>query len=503
MNRESSFPNLTRRHLLKGTAAAAVASLLPWQRAIAGAQRLSSNAQPIPSGTITPVPVTVTANAAGAVLPAFAGLAYPKGKILGSLFTGADKSLIGMFKRLGPSLLRLGGTPVDQSVWTPNGPGGVQGHVSPKDIENLAAFIKATGWECLYAINLAGATTPALAVEEAAFVSEKLGPSLVSIELGNEPDFYGRHGQPFAGNWSLDQYVTLWTKYRNAIANRLPNLPISGPASGGNPFTWTIPFGQTAAGQNINMLTQHYYVADGQVAGSTVDNLLQTGLHRDLVRELAALQAQSQSMGIPFRMNECNSYFSNGGDPAPINIPATYTSALWGLDYMFMCAQAGAQGVNFEGGGNVPGYSPMLNDANSVTAVCPLYYAMLLFTLAGTGNVLETVVSPGALNVTAYALSKTTGGLSVVVLNKESDTNIQLQIELPQDVTKASLIELTQRSPGAAGPNLLATSGVTIQGAQVSTSGAFSPSAPYTLTPEINQVSCYVPALSAALIQLA
>jgi len=502
MNGESRFPNLTRRHLLKGTAAAAAASLLPWQRAIATTQRAASSRQPIPSGAITPVPLTVTANAAGSVLPAFAGLAYPKGKILGSLFTGADKSLIGMFKRLGPSLLRLGGTPVDQSVWTPNGPGGVQGHVSPKDIENLAAFIKATGWQCLYGINLAGATTPALAVDEATYVYEKLGSSLVSIELGNEPDFYGRPGQPFAGNWSFDQYIALWTKYRNAIVNSLPTIPISGPASGGNPFTWTVPFGQTVAGQNINMLTQHYYVGDGQVATSTVDNLLQTGLHHDLVRELAALRSQSESLGIPFRMNECNSYFSNGSNPAPINIPATYTAALWALDYMFMCAQGGAQGVNFEGGGNVAGYSPMLNDANGVTAVCPLYYAMLLFTLAGTGTVLETVVSPGALNVTAYALSSPSGGMSVVVLNKESSANIQLQIELPQNVTKASLMELTQLSPGATGPNLLATSGVTIQGAEVSTGGAFSPAAPYQLTPDVNQVSCYVPALSAVLIQL-
>jgi len=422
--------------------------------------------------------------------------------MLGELFTGSDTTLINVFKLLGPSLLRLGGTPTDQSVWTPNGPGGVQGHVSPTDIDNLAAFLNATQWKCLYGINLAGATTPALAVEEAEYVLNKLGPALVSIELGNEPDFYGRSGQPFAGKWSFDKFIALWTEYRNAIVNRLPNIPISGPASGGNPTTWTVPFAQRVTGDRINMLTQHYYVADGQVASATVENLLQTSLHRDLVRELAALKSEAVSQGIPFRMNECNTYFSNGPHPNPINIPATYTSALWGLDYLFICAQGGAQGINFEGGGGNPGYSPLLNGSKSVIQVCPLYYAMLLFTMAGTGTVLETVVSPGALNVTGYALRTASGGLSVVVVNKESSANIELELSLPQDVTSGSLLEMTQLSPGAAGPNLLATTGVTIQGGTVLTNGSFSPAAPYKLTPSKNTVTCYVPALSAALIQL-
>ena len=356
-------------------------------------------------------------------------------------------------------------------------------------------------WTCLYGINLAGpkpwVTNPALAAQEAAYVQAKLGSRLVSIELGNEPDFYGNPGQPFAGNWSLNQYLALWNQFREAVVRETPGIAVSGPAAAGDTTTWTVPFGQAVGSQKINLLTQHYYVGNAFSPTSTVQKLLQTSLNQDLVRELAALKAGAENIGVPFRMNECNTYFNT----ALVNISGSYAATLWGLDYLFICAQGGAQGVNIEGGGPTPSYCPVLNNANSVTAISPLYYALLLFNLAGTGTVLDTVVSSGGLNVTGYALNKDAGGLSIVLVNKES-TDIQVPIELPQNYTSGKLIELTQCSPGATSPNAMAASGVTIQGAQVLTNGNFYPAAPYWCTPTANQVTAYVPALSAVLIQL-
>jgi hypothetical protein len=501
------LPMLTRRNMLKNGLGFAASSLLAGRGASLRAAAFSASAgnQPYPSGSIAQVPITLTSNIVGAVPNGFVGLAYSKEKMLGTLFTGWDPTLIGLFKRLGPSILRIGGSTVDDSVWDPGGPGGRQGYVSPADVNNLAAFLKATGWKCIYGINLGGAATgatnPSLAGQEAAYVYKTLGSQLASFEIGNEPDFYGRVGNQWANDWSFDKFMALWNQYRTAIVRAAAGAAMSGPADAGDPTTWTVPFGEAVTSSKINMLTQHYYVTGATASNATLANLLDVSLHRDVLRELAALKAASQSLGIPFRMNECGDFYSSSPTALPNDIAGSYTSALWSLDYMFMCAQGGASGVNFESGGNVWGFPPLLNEADYVCNVCPLYYGMLLFTLAGTGTGFETVVSPGSLNVTAYGLHRSVGGFSMVVLNKEFSQNIQLDIVLPRTVSEATLIEMNQRSPGASGPNIMATSGVTIQGSEVSVDGSFSPSAPYHLNPSGNRLTCYVPPLSAVLIQ--
>ena len=77
-------------------------------------------------------------------------------------------------------------------LWTPSANGTHQ-QISPTNVKNLAGFLQATGWLCLYAVNLA-TSTPALAAEEVAFAVSALGESLLGIEIGNEPDEYGVHG---------------------------------------------------------------------------------------------------------------------------------------------------------------------------------------------------------------------------------------------------------------------------------------------------------------------
>jgi hypothetical protein len=75
-------------------------------------------------------------------------------------------------------------------------------------------------------------------------------------------------------------------------------------------------------------------------------------------------------------------------------------------------------------------------------------------------------------------------------------------VALPQTANSATLLAMTQLSSGAKGPGLTATDGVTIQGASVNLDGTFSPSTAYTLTANSPQLTCYVPALSAVLIQV-
>jgi hypothetical protein len=495
------YPVLTRRRALQSSLAAAASILLDGCGGSIGRgaptpvpSPVSGNTQPTPSGPISGASLTVTATAVGEIGPAFAGLSYEKSSLVENpyLFTGSNNNLIGMFQRFGMGILRIGGDSVDRNTWTPIGAGRTAGQIAPGDVDALAAFVKATGWQCLYGINLGGAgpnpyssgsytatTTPALAAEEAAYVAAQMGSSLLGIEIGNEPDLYG--STYFSGkSWTLSTFESLWAEFRAAIVAQTPGVSVTGPADAGNESSWTVPFGQWATKGSITLLTQHYYRGNGQSSASTAANLVTPD--PTLVSDLATLEGGAQLIDVPFRMSECNSYYNGGAD----GVSDAYCSSLWVIDFLFDCALGGCSGANFHGGGNGEGYTPSL-----------------FFTLVGLGTLYTTQLTGiGGVNVTAYAVKPDAGGLNLIVVNKDGTQNLQLAISLPQSASSATLLELTQLSPGATGPSLSATSEVTIQGASVGVDGSFSSGAPYALEMSGAQVTCYVPALSAVLVQI-
>ena len=504
----------TRRQAIHSTLAAAATALLAGCGSSVSSSTTGTgspgnpNQQPTPSGPMTNASLSVTNTASGSIGPAFAGLSYEKSSLTEPLFSGSNSNLIGLFKRLGSSVLRIGGNSVDRNVWTPAGAGQTSGQIAPADVDALAAFLKATGWQCLYGVNLGGsgpapytsgsltaATTPTLAAEEVAYVSAQLGSSLLGIEIGNEPDLYG--SSYYTGTtWTVSTFETVWEQFRSAIVTQTPGVSITGPADASNESKWTVPFGQWATKNNITLLTQHYYRGNGQSASSTAANLITAD--PTIISDLSILNAGAQGIGVPFRMSECNSYYNGGAD----GVSDSYASSLWVLDYLFDCALGGAAGVNFHGGGNGSGYTPIADSDGTVVEARPEYYGMLLFTLAGQGSLLAATVSAGSLNATAYAVKSSSGAINLIVNNKDLTNNLNLSIQLPQSAGSATLLEMTQLSAGASAPSLTATSGITIQGASVGASGSFSPGTAYTLTLSGTQLNCYVPALSAVLIQI-
>jgi len=514
----STRPSITRRQAIHGALALTASSLLPGcgsppSNSPTGAPPQTGNPQPAPSGSITAASLAVTASSAGSIGPAFAGLSYEKSTIYENpyLFGAPNANLIALFKLIGPSVLRIGGNSVDRNVWTPTGAGHTAGQVAPSDIDALAAFVKAAGWQCLYGINLGGAgpnpytsgslvaaTTPALAAAEIAYAYQAFGSSLLGFEIGNECDLYG--GSYFSGaTWNVSTFEALWSQFRTAIVTQTPAVAslCTGPADAGNDSSWTVPFGNYATKSQISLLTQHYYRGNGQSASSTAANLVTPD--PALISNLQTLNAGATGIGVPYRLSECNSYYAGGSD----GVSDAYCSSLWVLDFLFDCALNGAVGTNFHGGGNGDGYTPIADSGGAVVEARPEYYGILFFTLAGQGSLYTTSLSGiGALNITAYAVKTASGGLNILVVNKDSAQNLQLTVELPQSASSATLIEMTQLTSGSAGPSLSATSGVTIQGASVGANGSFSPGAAYTLNASGAQVTCYVPYLSAVLIQI-
>ncbi len=512
---------LKRRQAIQGALALAASALLPGCGSASGSSSSgspgggssNSNPQPAPSGSVTAASLSVTATSAGSIGPAFAGLSYEKSTLYENpyLFTSTNANLIALFKLIGPSILRIGGNSVDRNVWTASGAGQTAGQIAPNDVNALAAFVKAAGWQCLYGINLGGAgpvpytsgslvaaTTPALAAEEIAYAYQAFGSSLFGFEIGNECDLYG--SSYFTGaTWNLATYEALWTQFRTAIVAQTPAVAslCTGPADAGSESSWTVPFGQYATKSEISLLTQHYYRGDGQSASSTAANLITPDA--TLVSDLETLNTGAKGVGVPYRVSECNSYYNGGAD----GVSDAYCSSLWIVDFLFDCALNGSVGANFHGGGDSDGYTPIADSGGAVVEARPEYYGILLFTLAGQGTLYTASLSGiGSLNITAYAVKTSSGALNVIVVNKDSAQNLQLTVQLPQSASSATLLEMTQLTAGASGPSLSATSGMTIQGASVSANGSFSLGAAYTLSVSGTELTCYVPYLSAVLIQI-
>jgi hypothetical protein len=433
--------------------------------------------------------LTVTTNVIGSVPSRFMGLSYEKLTMSYAYFHTSNHDLIALFRRLGDGVLRIGGGSVDQILFT-SGDKGTHSQVTPLNITALAGFLQATGWLCLYGVNFA-TSTPALAAEEVGYVVSALGSNLLGIEIGNEPDEYSVAGHFFVGNWSFQDFIARWDLFRAAIVETAPNVPITGPAAGGgnNITTWTLPFGQAVTASEITLLTQHYYRASGGSPTSTAAFLISPDIQ--LMNDLTLLNAGAQQLGIPYRMSECNSFYG-GGAPG---VSDSYASSLWVIDFLFVAAVNGASGINMHGGGSGPGYTPIADDSGGVIEARPEYYGLLFFSMAGPGTLLETQLSAGGVDATAYAVRSASGGLNVMLVNKDPLQNLTITIETNQRIQTATLQLMT-------GASLAAINGVVIQGATVNKDGSFAPVSPDTLTPSGTQTTCLVPALSAALISI-
>jgi hypothetical protein len=443
--------------------------------------------------------LNVRADAVGTFGRGFVGLSYDKQALHKPLFTGTNSDFIGLFSRLGEGVLRIGGASVDDNVWTPDGKGRTPGQIAPSDVDSLASFLRATGWTCIYGVNLGGsatgATTPELAAAEVSYVAEQLGSSLAGIELGNECERYGDPGGYCAYNWTLEMFESLWMQYHAAIVALTPNAPISGPGAGRDVYGWTIPFGEYVTRNSIHLLTQHYDRGPGNGSDATIDNLLSAD--PALSALLQQLTYGAQSIDVPFRIAECNSYSGGGAH----GISDAYASSLWAIDMIFNSALGGAAGVNFHSSDNAIS-TPIADSGGAAINPQPIFYGLLMATMAGNGALLSTELGAGSLNVTSYAVRNPDGGMSLVIVNKDATQNLDLSIALPSSMVSATLQAMTQLTPGAAAPGLAALSGVTIQGATVASDGTFNPSEAYALALSGQQLSCYVPRLSAVLIRL-
>src|ERR1700723_1495832 len=156
------------------------------------------------------VALAIPSEATGPHMPVdFVGLSYEVQQLADPTFFSAQNSgLIREFEALSSiGVLRLGGNTSEFAYWKPKPDSPEPEHpqvrevvgepkahyyaVTVEAVSNLAEFLQASGWTCLYGIGL-GTNTPAPAAYEAGSAAATLGDRLQYFQIGNEADLFDR-----------------------------------------------------------------------------------------------------------------------------------------------------------------------------------------------------------------------------------------------------------------------------------------------------------------------
>ncbi|WP_159085703.1 hypothetical protein [Burkholderia sp. MSMB0856] len=508
---------MNRRDFIRLGAYAAVSMLA----ACGGGGSDAPPPDPHPDGVSLTLAVQQPASGTAALDAHFASLSFEKADINNNYFRGDNTNLIGLLNALGGGVLRIGGNSVDRMTWAPNGPGQIRGQVSRVDVARFVACLKqCPAWKVIYGINFAGArgsvASPAQAADEALYVSQQLGGQLLAFEIGNEPDQYGDSRTPnlagitygiFLNGGTVAQgTIAGWNQFAQAIAGAVSGAVFSGPAAASDTPGWAESFA-ASQGRNIALLTEHYYISNYNENAPSIAGMLAYP-DANLVTALQNMRSAAQKAGVPFRMDETNSYFNS---TKPAGVSNVFASALWAIDFIFTHAQYGASGLNFHNNGSVASYTAIADSQGEVTAVQPLYYALLFFSQifagGGAGEFLNTTLSASTAAVSAFAVATSQGATYVIINNKDTVSTANVTVTLGSQASRATVMTLA--SSGDATGAQLANPGIynggtpiTFGGQAVALNGAWNGTPQQTLAVANRQVTVKVAPVSAALIRI-
>jgi hypothetical protein len=466
-----------RAFLVNGTLVAAGAAL-------AGRSALSQAIVVTVRGTLAMPPIPRN----------FLGLGYEIASVgRPALLSSANHPYIQLVRTLGShGVIRVGGNTADYATYAPQAAAVSSPYktvVNDAVLGQLGGFLRATGWQLIWALNLGNGSVED-SIAEARAIQNIAGEQLLAFEIGNEPDIFPVEKHRPRG-YGYDDWLAEYRRYKMALRAQFPRIPLAGPDAA-DKTEWVTRFAADE-GKDCVLLTHHYY-REGQNPGSTIQKLL--GVDPKLQPQLDQLRAASQSAGVGYRICEVNS-FSGGGRPGVSN---TMAAALWVLDYLFTLACNGCSGVNMETGVNqhnfISSYSPIGDDEQGHYEARPEYYGLLAFSLCGQGDVLDVRVEGAPLSVPwfkAYATKRGDNTVAICLINKGA-SDVDLQVKLAMD-GKASIVRL-------AGPALDATTGITLGGTQVTSMGIWEPAHREAVSLRQGQMKIRVPATSAAIIEV-
>ncbi len=426
----------------------------------------------------------------------FVGLSYESAILAaGNYFAPDNGSVLGLIRSLGQNgVIRIGGDTSARTVWRAAKAIASDSFViAPTSIDRLAAAMRILGWKLIYGLNLARGT-PEEAAEEAAYVSRAVGSNLLGFQIGNEPDGFGRWTAVRPKTYDAAAFLAEWRTFHASVRARVPDARFAGPDVAAE-TGWVAAFAEGRP-EGLVLLTRHYY-ADGPAGAPHVT--LAKLLHSDgqIGPVLEKLAHYSRAYGLPYRIVEANSVY-NEGQPG---VSDTLGAALWGLEFMFEAAAAGAAGVNFHAGahnvrpGDDKAYTPIARSASGHHRGASLYYGILTFAQAARGALVPARLASGSSDLKAFAVRAPEGTLRVCLINKDFRRGRRVTIDPGRSFVASSVMRL-------AGPAADANAGITLGGASVDEFGAWAPATSEVAHPDSREITVDVPAASAGVVSM-
>ncbi len=330
-----------------------------------------------------PVTVTIDPSAPGPAVPEhFLGLSFEVAALNQLVQYAHRGDLVALLKSLGPGMLRFGGITADENVgWTDGAtprPAWASSAIGPADMKALGELAKRSGWQVLLTVGLAH-YEPRSAAREVASAKHALGPYLAAVEIGNEPDSYGRHGFRELP-WIAQGYEEQVSAYREAIGALTPGVPIAGPdVSGSGVFP---EWGEEEAySQEPAFLTGHHYpLGCAQTPPPSIETLLSPATRNREAHSLTTYLTVARARDVALRIDEANTVSCGG----VAGISDTFASALWATSYLTQAMAAGVAGMNLQGNPtHCTGYTPLCAPDPGAVAkgelrAQPEWYALLL-----------------------------------------------------------------------------------------------------------------------------
>jgi hypothetical protein len=432
------------------------------------------------------VTLNIPNEATGPHMPVdFVGLSYEVQQLTDANFFSAQNSgLIREFKALSSTgVLRLGGNTSEFAYWRPTSDSPEPKHpevrevtgepkalyyaVTVEAVRNLAEFLQATGWTCLYGVGM-GTNTPERAAAEAVFVAETLGDRLQYFQIGNEADLFDRYLRD-SKTWSAKTYLEEWLSLSRAIAARVPAAKFGMPDVASN-VSWLTEIADQwpsiQAPPHVTTLTHHYYFG-GPATNPDVNipNLLKPATMQKVQNTANIATTAASKISARVRMTEGNTCY-RGGKPGVSDV---FAAALWAADYSMLLASNGYSGVNLHGGtgksvansvgGSLPGdalleangetpeqiaahphpfYTPIATFGSDYTLE-PVAYGLKFAGSFSDAILLKpefsTKLQAAGVNATAYAAKLRGDQISVIILNKDAEADLEVELEFGRGVS--------------------------------------------------------------------
>ncbi|RKF30577.1 hypothetical protein BCY88_13025 [Paraburkholderia fungorum] len=258
--------------------------------------------------------------------------------------------------------------------------------------------------------------------------------SVLSYEIGNEPDLY--NAEHFRSKYTYAKYKVQYEQTVAAIESKGTGVPMAAPVFSGYPGGFMKSLDDFIASEHahLGMLDLHYYggshcngkvvPADYLLSSDAINHPTSTVSPNRIGGYIAALNRAGRGN---VRIGEVNSVACGGQD----GVSNTFQSALWVLDEAMSYAEAGVSGINIFTIANANAYYTPFRFSHTgtfpeseytISQINPIYYGMLTVDemLQSKAALLPVSLST-PLHIKAYATTDEHGKIRVLLINKEED----------------------------------------------------------------------------------